>query len=250
MREADETNCQCDAAHRRILWPHSASDHDTTGLLRRRLTNAEADERSLDCSLRSLYLIRSQLSSGVTQLRPSRMGYLTYVCLCRVKPKPRYFLWQTDLESDAPDRVLIDIAGRISSFGTEAAARRSAAARGEPAVAEPPVVYDLDRLAAWCDHPGEATLDCEAALSAWNLFADLPAPPTGAPSIFGRADRSTGALYDKLFFGNNLPSVTPEGAAYTPLWSDEELTRLSHTLRLGLAEFTQRISLCELSNER
>ena len=32
------------------------------------------------------------------------MGYLTYICLCRLN-KPRYILWQTDPETDAPDRV-------------------------------------------------------------------------------------------------------------------------------------------------
>lgn len=170
------------------------------------------------------------------------MGYLSYVCLCRLGGKPRYLLWQTDLETDAPDRVLADPLGRVASFGSDGEARAHAAARGEPAPEAPPVVYDLDRLAAWCDHPGEATLDCEAALNAWNLLADLPAPPADAPSVFGRADQSGRELYDKLFFGNNLPAITPRGTSYTPLWSAEELARLSHTLRLGLAYLAARLS--------
>jgi hypothetical protein len=68
------------------------------------------------------------------------------------------------------------------------------------------------------------------------------------PNVFGRADKSASELYHKVFFANNLPAVTPNGATYTPLWSSEELARLSHTLRLGLAQFTDRLS--EVSDER
>src|SRR5688572_9847476 len=42
----------------------------------RHLTNAEADERSIDCSLRSLYLTRSQLSWGVRRATAGGPWYL------------------------------------------------------------------------------------------------------------------------------------------------------------------------------
>ena len=67
-------------------------------------------------------------------------------------------------------------------------------------------------------------------------------PADDRPDRVLLADGAAGAAYEKLFFGNNLPAVTPAGASYTPLWDVAELARLSHTLRLGLTEFAARLS--------
>jgi hypothetical protein len=40
--------------------------------------------------------------------------------------------------------------------------------------------------------------------------------------------------YDKLFWGNNLPVVTPPGEFYVPAWSDEELAELHRILSDGM----------------
>jgi hypothetical protein len=169
------------------------------------------------------------------------MSYQSYICLARLGGASHYFLWQTDLETDRLDRVVVDDGGRIASFATEIEARTHANARGEPAATEPPVVYDLDRLAAWCDHPAEVTLDCEAILDVWNLFSDLGDPAPAVTNAFRFAASSAGASYEKLLFGTNLPAMTPAGSSYTPLWSAAELDRLSQTLRLGLQEFASRL---------
>lgn len=40
-------------------------------------------------------------------------------------------------------------------------------------------------------------------------------------------------IYDKLFWGLNLPSVTPAGKSYEPIWSEWELSRMKEILTSG-----------------
>ena len=169
------------------------------------------------------------------------MNYQSYVCQCRLDGHSWYLIWQTDATTDGPDRVIVDRSGRIATFPSEVAARTFAAARGEPAAEEDPVTYDLDRVVAWCRHPDAMTVDCEVILDTWNLLLDLPRSPAEAENVFARAEAAAGDLYEKLFFGNNLPAVTPRGASYGPQWSADEITRLSEVLQLGLADLTGRL---------
>jgi hypothetical protein len=170
-------------------------------------------------------------------------GMELYVCFCRLAGQAGYFLWSTDPVGDAPDAIHVDASGKIPLFPTSIAARTYAESLGQSVAVDAPVDYDLERIEAWCRQPNEATLDCEAALNAWNLFADLPA---SAPSdLFAHVSRTASAEYDKLFHGNNLPSVTPPGHQFTPLWAADELTRLRQALELGLEAFVSRISLSD-----
>ena len=178
------------------------------------------------------------------------MSYQSYVCLARLGGSSCYFVWQTDVAAKQADRVLLDVDQCIATFSTEREARAAADARGEGAEPSAPVVYDLDRLAAWCEHPAEATLDCEAAINAWNLFNDLGTSTGGTVNMYRFAERGLNSVYDKLFFGNNLPSITPSGESYTPAWDVEELARLAQALRLGLTEFAARISPSSRQTER
>jgi hypothetical protein len=114
------------------------------------------------------------------------------------------------------------------------------AQRGYTFRPEPVRHYDFDRLAAWCLDPRAATLDLEAALDAWNLFGDVPGP-TEVVSLFRTLDGRAGAVYEKLFFAQHLPAVTPPGERYVPAWTPDELQELGRVLQLGLAELTTRL---------
>jgi hypothetical protein len=60
-----------------------------------------------------------------------------------------------------------------------------------------------------------------------------------------REDHINNDIYDKVFFGNNLPSMTPPGEHYVPAWSEEEIDRLSRVLTGGLRLFRARVSFVE-----
>ena len=76
----------------------------------------------------------------------------------------------------------------------------------------------------------ESELDCEFLLDTWNLLTDI------AATLQTRLIEPTGSLavYDKLFWGCNLPSMTPPGMHYEPIWSQEEITTVVAVFHSGL----------------
>ena len=100
---------------------------------------------------------------------------------------------------------------------------------------EPVTHYDFDAIRAWCASSAPA-LDCATLINAWNLLGDLP----HAENLFTWADVRAKGVYDKLFFGCNLPAITPQGERYVPRWKASEIVALKRVLLLGLAEFRAR----------
>jgi len=64
---------------------------------------------------------------------------------------------------------------------------------------------------------------CEILLDGWNFIEDL-ARTLGLTKEMKRLHSPLlSKAYDKLFYGNNLLAVTPEGKSYSPLWLREEI---------------------------
>ena len=59
----------------------------------------------------------------------------------------------------------------------------------------------------------------------------------GRGIAFDHLDSQFPSIYDKLFWGNNLPSLTPKGRHYVSEWSPDELAALAEVLSAGLALF-------------
>ena len=55
--------------------------------------------------------------------------------------------------------------------------------------------------------------------------------------LFNTVIRKLGRVYHKLFYGNHLPSMTPDGSEYIPQWNQEELDLLRAVLNEGLTLF-------------
>jgi len=75
--------------------------------------------------------------------------------------------------------------------------------------------------------------------NAWNFFIDVRA--VGACAAFDRADRKATKCYDKLFWGLNLPAMTPEGKSYEPVWQTAETKLMKDVLRAGLDNLRSRL---------
>jgi hypothetical protein len=160
-----------------------------------------------------------------------------YLCNLRLPGRECVILWV----SDDPDRLLEYPSGKVATFPTAEAARSFASANGLVVAPDPPASYDFAALSAWCDRPDRAAVDCAAFLNAWNLIGDLLGSPD--PSrLYAHVDAHLTDVYDKLFWGNNLPSVTPQGKQFDPVWSEGEVTALSRLFRLGLQELTARLA--------
>ena len=91
-------------------------------------------------------------------------------------------------------------------------------------------VHDLDVIADWL--AGDDDPDAVAVLNAWNLAWDV-ANSTGAAFAHRGGERD--AVYDKVFWANNLPAVTPPGERYEPEWAADEIAVLSAVVSETLA---------------
>lgn len=157
-----------------------------------------------------------------------------YLCVARLNGAEHVLLWEDD--DSGPSRVVVDEEGFVRSFPTAAAAVAAAAADGWTVSPEDASTYDLDAIEAWCRSSADVQ-GCIELLNTWNLLVDLP----DGENLFRAADARALGLYDKLFGGCNLPSMTPPEAHYEPLWTAPETAALKHVLLLGLAEFRARL---------
>lgn len=76
-------------------------------------------------------------------------------------------------------------------------------------------------------------LNCSGILDLWNIAEDM------AKSLKVKLEicedvQSVNKIYDKLFYGCNLPAVTPEGEKYIPVWSEYETNILHDVVRKGI----------------
>jgi hypothetical protein len=156
-----------------------------------------------------------------------------YLCVARLDETERVFLWEG--EDPGPARLVVDDGGFVLSFASIAAALEVGKANAWNISSEEPAAYDIDGIEQWC-RSDAGIRDCNQLLNAWNLLVDLP----GGENLFRAADARALGLYDKLFKGCNLPSMTPAGEHCEPVWTASEMAALKHLLLLGMAELRAR----------
>jgi hypothetical protein len=79
---------------------------------------------------------------------------------------------------------------------------------------------------------------CALLLNAWNLLGDIARSVNASLDDRGpEADK----CYDKLFYGSNLPSITPAGEHYSPYFNDEEQRTIIEILDRGRAILASRL---------
>lgn len=76
--------------------------------------------------------------------------------------------------------------------------------------------------------------DPHIVLDFWNIVDDLSSS-TGIPYEGNKKDCLTNSIYDKLFYGNNLPTINTSTRTYTPQFTSEEQIRLTTILEDGIS---------------
>lgn len=79
---------------------------------------------------------------------------------------------------------------------------------------------------------------CSVLLDGFNFLSDIIY--SLSESDGGDKPKLSKCIYDKLFFGCNLPSVTPENKTYNPMWSKLEIKEM-RTAAQQLWEFSRLI---------
>ncbi|WP_315738016.1 MULTISPECIES: hypothetical protein [unclassified Bradyrhizobium] len=162
-----------------------------------------------------------------------------YLCQFLFDGQRPYVIWA----SNNTDELIRLSNGKIATFRDESGAAEFCRVAGISLMAEPAVVYDFDRIAAWCTNAAIRDIDPAAFLNAWNMLDDAHSFKSGVRSLHEHSLSEAGYVYDKLFWANNLPSVTPIGTHYDPAWSEEDMKQMSHIFRLGLAELRASIAM-------
>jgi hypothetical protein len=155
--------------------------------------------------------------------------------LYRLNGQDCYLIWI----SNDNDTVEIDAMGQVPTFEDIKAIAAYASTKQYTLDSEEPKCHDLDWVAGWLSKEG-VPVDCRKALAAWNLFGDVARSTPRADDTFEKLDSRFGEVYEKLFWGNNLPAVTPKGCHFDPEWSADEITALAMVLRAGLELFQSR----------
>jgi hypothetical protein len=149
--------------------------------------------------------------------------------LYRLNDEERYLIWI----SNEQDAVAVDHEGFVPSFRDLVNLRRYADLNQYR--------LDLDWVAK-LKMAMNPQIDCETALAAWNLFSDVAVSTPSHGNAFQTLDsKAHWPIYDKLFRGNNLLAVTPEGERYIPEWSQDEVRSLAKLLTAGLDLFVSSI---------
>lgn len=158
-----------------------------------------------------------------------------YKLLYQLDGVEAFLLWFTN----DVDGVIKTPQGRILSFPTEEELVAFACDLGVTVIDEDPILHNLDAVEAWASTSSPETVDCSELLSAWNLFGDIERSLHPVSCVFAGKNAKLDSLYDKLFWGNNLPAMTPEGKRFDPVWSSAELSSLSKHITNGLELFRE-----------
>jgi len=157
-----------------------------------------------------------------------------YILWYRLDSSDSYLIWY----SDEKDGVFVDESGTVPSFRDANSLVKYAESRGISVDVEEPNLLDLDVLGKWLKEKDVELIDSNSFNGAWNLFADVSLSTNGG---FDSNQELTQKIYNKLFWGCNLPSVTPEGEQYHPAWTKGELKIMHEVLSSGLQMFRRRI---------
>lgn len=162
-----------------------------------------------------------------------------YLCEFHLDGRRLYVVWY----SNDDDGLLGAHDGKIASSTELDRLRTFCSTNGLTLMPDAPARYDFDSVCAWCKHPVAEAVEPELFLNVWNMLGDSRSLHE-ADVLFaddaaaGRSDK----VYEKLLYANNLPSLTPEGARYEPIWSAEELSLLSRIYAAGLGALRARIA--------
>lgn len=101
--------------------------------------------------------------------------------------------------------------------------------------------YNLDIAFDWLKSPKGKSIECSKFIDVWNLSGDYR--NAVAQKNMDSEDKSHAELYQKLFWGCNLPAVTPAGKKFRPVWTKAEVRELKRVMRESLSIFEQHLSV-------
>jgi hypothetical protein len=141
------------------------------------------------------------------------------------KGRKTFLVWLTK-EGDK-DTFRLDSNNRLISFRSERGLRDLPGTRSKQLKWSEGVQIDFDHfwnaLRRLKVGKSSSAKTCKILLDGWNFIEDMVRTVGLTETTKGLHSPLLKKVYDKLFYGNNLPAVTPESKSYTPLWLREEI---------------------------
>ncbi|MDE6787883.1 MAG: hypothetical protein K2J47_00995 [Ruminococcus sp.] len=91
--------------------------------------------------------------------------------------------------------------------------------------------YNISELEKFI-HAHNKNFDCKIILDFWNIFNDILY--SFGEKIPDERTKRSDRCYNKLFFGNNLPAITPDGECYIPVFTRKERKNIRRILSYGI----------------
>lgn len=161
-----------------------------------------------------------------------------YPCSFRLHDRKSYLIWISNVH----DGILLNSDKNVIVFASLSALESYAKTQKISLNSSDNSDLDFDALQRWLLIPDADKVDCSLLLNAWNLFDDLNRSIIG---VVIQTNQVLEKIYDKLFWGNNLAPVTPEGEHYEPIWEKTEIDLLANFLKHGLDQFKQCLKFQE-----
>ena len=159
----------------------------------------------------------------------------------RLNKKNKYLIWEMGTGSE--DTFYIDKKhNKIPVFTKLRFLRKYAKKRNIKVVKDSePLIHDLDIVEKWIK--SNSNIECDDILTAWNFFIDmantfeldnnkLQAYRSKAPNAY--------KVYEKVFTGTNLPSITQKNPPYHPTFNKKELKLIHNVLTYGFKKFKNK----------
>jgi hypothetical protein len=158
-----------------------------------------------------------------------------YILWYRLDDKDSYLIWY----SNSNDRILTNKKEKILNFSSKQELNEYAFENALNIEPEEPTLHNLDAVVEWIKVGDEKSIDCNECKSAWNLFEDVS---QSVKIIFDSNEEVINNVYDKLFWGCNLPSVTPKSKSFNPEWNKSEINILKRILSNGIKIFKESLN--------
>ncbi len=170
-----------------------------------------------------------------------KMNYAVSLKICG---KYFFLLWR-DGGNTLDEYVLLPGTSRFLLGRTAEELLAEAARLGLHVVDQEPAAVDMDRvfgvLAALRPERLSSPKTCQLLLNGWNTLEDMARPIGVRLNAPGTGEREIlDVIYDKLFYGSNLPAITPDGQSYSPLFSSSERKMMRAYLRCMWREILER----------
>jgi hypothetical protein len=158
-----------------------------------------------------------------------------YILWFRLDEKDSYLIWFSMEDSDG---VFLDKSKFVPIFRNIQSLQTYCEKHKISIKIDEPLLHNLDLVQKWLTNSDNKIENYNPFLKAWNLFDDI------AKSTNGNFDQDkdlTNNIYNKIFWGCNIPVITPEGKSFTPTWTKKELKIIRDKFTRGFQMFRENI---------